>query len=240
MDKNMLHTTDEMIKLINQTYNTYHSKTVKLNTEERLKNIGDAYLKLLELGKNNFLDEATKYYKIRSKSDKKLLKIQEKSINEIKKCLNDVFPDYYIMPASSFSSKTHLVGDSDIDLMIRIKSITINDIIKITNKLGKCGYMFKSIGTPEDEKLRYIIHGKIINGVEIEVKVRDYEASEFIANLHKYLDSKLTKEQQIFTTYIKYLMKNGGYKNEYWKFKLIYNEYGLYKTKSSLLMLPLV
>ena len=35
-------------------------------------------------------------------------------------------------------------------------------------------------------------------------------------------------------------MKNGGYKNEYWKFKLIYNEYGLYKTKSSLLMLPLV
>ena len=48
-----------------------------------------------------------------------------------------MFPDYYIMPASSFSSKTHLVGDSDIDLMIRIKSMTFNDIIKITNKLGK-------------------------------------------------------------------------------------------------------
>jgi hypothetical protein len=239
MDKT-LDPKEEMIKLINQTYNTYHSKIVKLNTEERLKNIGNVYLKLLELAKNNFLDEATKYYKTRSKSDKKLLKIQQKSLNEIKKCLNDVFPDYYIMPASSFSSKTHLVGDSDIDLMIRIKSMTFNDIIKITNKLGNCGYIFKSIGTPEDEKLRYIIHGKIINGVEIEVKVRDYEASEFIANLHKYLDSKLTKEQQIFTTYIKYLMKNGNYKDEYWKFKLICYEYGLYKTKSSLLLLPLV
>ena len=32
MDKNTLHTKEEMIKLINQTYNTYHSKKVKLNT----------------------------------------------------------------------------------------------------------------------------------------------------------------------------------------------------------------
>jgi hypothetical protein len=228
----------DLIKLINKTYNTYHSKTAKLNTDERLKGIGESYIKLIELAKENYFDDANKYYKSRSKLDKKLLKIQNKSLNEIKKCLTDI--EYDIMPASSFSARTQLLGDSDIDLMIRIKYITINDIVKITNKLGKCGYIFKNIGTPDDEKLRYFIHSKYLNGVEIEVKVRDYDGADFIAKLHKYLDSKLTKEQQIFTTYIKFLMKNGGHKDEYWIFKLIYNEYGLYKIKSPSLIMPLV
>ena len=59
------------------------------------------------------------------------------------------------MPASSFSARTHLLGDSDIDLMIRIKYITINDIVKITNKLGKCGYIFKNIGNVK-KIIRYL------------------------------------------------------------------------------------
>lgn len=51
MDKNTLHTIEEMIKLINQTYNTYHSKKVKLNTEERLKNIGNGLFKIIRISK---------------------------------------------------------------------------------------------------------------------------------------------------------------------------------------------
>jgi len=230
---------EEIINLINNTYNVYHSKKENLSVNERLKGINDAYLSLINLGKENFSDEATKYYRTRQKINKKLLKIQNKALKEINKCLKDVI-DYYIIPASSFSSKVHLIGDSDIDLMIRIKNISINDIVKITNKLGNCGYIFKSIGTPDDENLRYFIHSKIINNIEIEVKVRDYEGADFIAKLHEYLDNHLTIPQQIFTTYIKYLMKNNNKKEEYWKFKLIYNEYGLYKINSASLIMPLV
>jgi predicted nucleotidyltransferase len=170
----------------------------------------------------------------------KLFQIQKKALGEIKKCLKDVLPEYHIIPASSFSAKTYLISDSDIDLMLRIKNISIDDIIKVANKLGQCGYIFKSIGTPGDEKLRYFIHGKIINGVEIEVKIRDFDSSQFIVNLHNFLDNNLTIKQQMFTTFIKYLMKKEGKKEEYWKFKLIYNEYGLYKTKSTKLIMPLV
>ena len=230
---------EEIVQLINQTYQTYHSKNTKFSINKRLKAISNSYIKLLEIAKNNYFEQANKYYKLRSKSDNKLLKIQSKSLDEIKKCLSSTNIDYEIIPASSFSAKTHLVGDSDIDLMLRIKSMNINDIITVTNQLGKCGYIFKSIGTPTDEKLRYFIHSKHINGVEIEVKVRDYHGAKFIVNLHKYLDNKLTKEQQIFTTYIKYLMKN-NYKDEYWKFKLISQEHALYKINSSSLLLPLV
>ena len=80
----------DLIKLINKTYNIYHSKTAKLNTDERLKGIGESYNKLIELAKENYFDDANKYYKSRSKLDKKLLNIQNKSLNEIKKCLTDI------------------------------------------------------------------------------------------------------------------------------------------------------
>jgi predicted nucleotidyltransferase len=211
-----------------------------MTVADRLKGIENAYLKLIELCKENYLDEAKKYYKTRQKMNNKLVKVQKKALNEIKKCLQDVLLDYHIMPASSFSARTLLIGESDIDLMIRIKNISLNDIVKVSNKLGNCGYIFKNIGTPNDEELRYFIHGKIMNDVEIEVKFRDYDGSQFIANLHEYLDKNLSIPQQMFTTYIKYLMKKENKKEEYWKFKLIYNEYGLYKIKSPSLIMPLV
>ena len=78
--------------------------------------------------------------------------------------------------------------------------------------LKKAGVIGKDEGTEvtvEKVELRTITESVNASGKvypEIEVKVRDYEASEFIANLHKYLDSKITKEQQMFTTYIKYLI----------------------------------
>jgi hypothetical protein len=231
---------EEIVELINYTYDKYHSKKIKLTVSKRLKGIANSYNQLIKIAKKNYNLDANKYYNTRLKSDKKLLQVQTKALQEINRCLKNILCEYHIMPASSFSAQTHLIGDSDIDFMVRIKNISINDIVKITNYLGNYGYIFKKIGTPDDDTLRYFIHSKIIDNIEIEVKIRDYDGANFIAKLHNYLDNKLTKEQQIYTTYIKYLMKNNNYNDEYWKFKLIYNEYGLYKIKSSSLIMPLV
>ena len=57
--------------------------------------------------------------------------------------------------------------------------------------------------------------------------------------MHKYIDSKLTNDQRIYITYIKYLLKSQKCE-EYWKFKLIVYEHALYKTKSKFLLMPLV
>ena len=230
---------DDIIELINNTYDTYRAKSKKIFISKRLKGVGESYPKILDLCKKYYTNEATKYYTVRQKMNKKLLKIQKKALDEIKKCLKDVLSDYYIMPASSFSANTHLIGESDIDLMMWIKNMSINDIVNVSNKLGQSGYVFKNIGTPSDKNLRYFIFSKIINGVEIEFKFRDWDGSQIIAKLHKYLNNHLTTSQQMFTTYIKYLMKTNNKKEEYWKFKLIYNEYGLYKIKSPILLMPL-
>ena len=58
---------EKIIELINDTYNTYHSKSKKMTVADRLKGIGNAYLELIELCKENYLDEAKKYYKTRQK-----------------------------------------------------------------------------------------------------------------------------------------------------------------------------
>ncbi len=240
---------EKIVKNINYIYNTFHSQNNNYTTKERLKGIADGYKNIIDIAKNNYKEEAHKYYKKRTSEDKKITKIQKEEIKNIKKCLKKL--DFEIMPASSFSAKVNVIGESDIDFLVKIKDMynniknnKLDDLIEISNRLGKCGYKFSEVNAREDPIGTYYVFSKINNGIEIEVKVRDYDGCRFISELHNYVDNKLDLESKIYTTYIKQFFKlpenKSKYKEEYWKFKAIYSENALYETKSPKLMLPLV
>jgi hypothetical protein len=128
------------------------------------------------------------------------------------------------------------------DMYTNIISNNLDDIIKFSNRLGNCGYVFHEVKSKEDPTATYYVFQKIIDGIEIEIKVRDYDGAIFVANLHNYTDNELDEESKIYTTYIKYKLKENKekYKNEYWKFKLIYTENAMYKTGATKLIMPLV
>jgi len=238
---------EQIVTEINNIYNTFHSKQTKYTTIERLKGISDGYKKIIDIAKVNFRIDAETYFDMRKKSDKKLEKIQRKVLKKINKCFSGL--QYDIIPASSFSAKVNVIGESDLDFMVRIKDMYTNiisnnldDIIKFSNRLGKCGYVFHEIKSKEDPTATYYVFQKIVDGIEIEIKIRDFDGATFVAKLHDYTDNKLDKESKIYTTYIKYKLKENKekYKNEYWKFKLIYTENAMYKTNATKLIMPLV
>lgn len=240
---------DKIIIEINNIYNKFHSKNTQYSTKERLEGISNGYEKIINIGKTHFKNEAELYFNKRKHSDVKIEKIQKKVLKRIKKCFNGL--KYDIIPASSFSAKVNVIGESDLDFMVTIKNMynnifsnNLDDIVKFSNRLGQCGYVFHEIKSKEDPTATYYVFQKKIDGIEIEVKVRDLDGSIFVANLHNYTDNTLDEESKIYTTYIKQYFKlpenKDKCKEEYWKFKLIYTENAMYKTGAKKLIMPLV
>ena len=198
---------EKIVSEINNIYNTFHSNKTKYTTKERLEGISDGYNRIIAIAKEHFKIDAEFYFDERKKSDKKIAKVQKKVVKKIKKCFEGL--EYDIIPASSFSAKVNVIGESDIDFMVRIKDMYTNiisnnldDIIKFSNRLGKCGYVFHEIKSKEDPTATYYVFQKIVDGIEIEIKIRDFDGATFVAKLHDYTDNKLDKESKIYTTYI--------------------------------------
>ena len=232
-------------KMINNAINNNYKKTQKKTIRQRYKGISRDYDEILNYIKNNYYDKAKAYYTKRSKSDKKLSNIQKKSIDEIRKCIDNtncfkrLKTRYKIIPASSFSARTNLVGDSDIDFAILVKNFTENDVICISNALGRCKYTLSDIRNEHDRKLIHWVFQKFFNRVEIEGKVRDEDGFKDVLKMHAYLDNKMTKNDKILTTYGKYLTKNHS-KDLYYKFKMLYYCQAGYHGKSVKLLYPLI
>ncbi len=239
---------DTIIKHINYIYNTYHSSNTNYDTSQRLSGISNGYEQLIDIAKNNYENDAKEYFNKRTHEDKKLKKIQKNELKNIKKCLNGL--QFDIIPASSFSAKVNVIGESDLDFMVRIKDMHINiknnsldDLVQFSNRLGSCGYIFSEVKSKEDVTATYYVFTKNTDNVDIEVKVRDFDGSIFVAKLHDYSDNKLDMNSKIYTTYIKQFFKlpenKKQYADEYWKFKLIYTESAMYKTGATKLIMPL-
>ena len=101
-----------------------------------------------------------------------------------------------------------------------IKMLTANDFEMTTITVNS--------QAPGAESYRLV---KWIDGVEFEVKIRDYECTLPIQKLHDKLDNDLTREEYVFWTYHKYLLKEAAkedilLKQVYVKLKIIlYNFY---------------
>ena len=174
-------------KLINDGLNNYYKKSNKLSIKNRYKGLSKTYNQILKIVNENYKKEAEKYYIKRSKQDKKLTVIQNKAFKEIKNCIEkmDCFKNnkikYEIIPASSFSGKMNLIGESDIDFAILLKKFDMNSVICLSHSLGKCDYKLTEIRNKNNNNKIHWVFQKYINGVEIEGKVRDYNGfKEFL------------------------------------------------------------
>lgn len=223
---------------MDKSLKTFYSKKDNLTNRKRYKGLSKTFDEILEIVDDNFLQEAKKYYRERSKMDKKLLAIQNKSIKEIKKCIILDKKDYEIVPASSFSARMNLIGESDIDIVIMIKKMNINKVISISNSLGSCNYKLSDIrGNIDDINIHWVLN-KYFDGVEIECKIISDRGFVSPLKMHTYLDNIMDKNKKILATYTKYLLLQE--KKAYSNFKKFYYCNAGYHGKSKELIYKLL
>ena len=190
--------------------------------DERRKITATSFLDLISICREMYEAEAIKYYKERNeKVNQKLNMIQEK----VYSLLKTIVPKNYILKCTnSFSSNLHLIEDSDIDFTILIPDMKETDFTDIQSILEPYGFLYKeenSVGQPD----HYYIFSKFIDGIEIEIKVRDELNSKRIMIAHQYLDNTFDEELKPYVTYLKKLLKKSL---TYMYFKYMIYEYSLY------------
>ena len=103
---------------------------------------------------------------------------------------------------SSYGANTNLYAASDIDIGIIVQDM--NE--QVTNMIGVTlinnGYSYSKYMND------YYCYNKFVDGIEIEIKVRDMMKSQHIIQLHDYLDTKCDERQKIIYTYLKYKIIN--------------------------------
>lgn len=213
-------------KHVSYIYTHYHSKKLKLSEKERLLGIKKEFNKILnnvtKLEKTNI----KKYIEKRNKQNKRLEKIQSST----KKCIEKILPTSTVFPASSFSAKTNLVGESDIDFNVLFDKLNINDLINISNICGANGFEFTEVRSSHDKGIHYVFQ-KFIDNVEIELKVREKAYYMKVHNkMHNYLDNIMSKEDKDTITWIKHNLKKMS-KKVYSDFKALYYEQALANAK---------
>ena len=152
-------------KIIDETINISYKKEDKLSIRKRYKLMNDGFNKIMKHIDENYQKEANSYYKKRSLKDKKINKIQSKALIEIKSCVKQLSCskniEYDIIPASSFTAKTNLIGESDLDFLILIKNINDDKAICFGNALGNCKYILNEIRNKKDYKKKTLCISKI-------------------------------------------------------------------------------
>ena len=233
---------DTLEKIIDETINMSYKKKDKLSVRNRYKLMNDGFNKIMKHIDENYQKEAISYYKKRSLKDKKLNEIQSEALIEIKNCLKQSLCnkniEYDIIPASSFTAKTNLIGESDLDFLILVKKINDDKAICFGNALGNCKYILSEIRNKKDYKKKHWVFQKYINNVEIEGKVRDKDGFKEMLKMHNYTDKMMSSKDKILTTYTKFLLKES--KKYYPRFKMIYYCSAGYHGKSNELLYPLL
>ena len=170
---------------------------------------------------------AADYRKCRDEKNKKLFVM----IEEISNTLNTVFRDddrVNIHLMSSIGAKLNLIDESDIDFGICINNLNDEfgkldmDIFRyVEHKLVELGYVNTHNFNVNNPDNRYYSYEQVIDGVEVELKIRDYETSKNILRLHHELDNSLNDEQITLFTYAKFMFVKDKQIYKYFK-KILY------------------
>ena len=211
-----------LISLVNTYFRAIYDGTKDIDDRRRMASV--ALDNLLSLSIIFFRDEAIEYSKKRDEEiNDKMEKIQQKVFD----FLNTIVPiDWTIKKTSSFSSKTHLSNESDIDFTILIHNMTDFDV-------AIARFLFKANGfTEQGEECagkpdHYYVFSKIIDGIEIELKVRDDIHCKRVMLVHQYMDNNFDERMKPFVTYLKKLLKGTP---AYSQFKYIVFENALHMT----------
>jgi len=172
--------------------------------------------------------QAKKYVLLRDENNKHLLHLL-KSIDTQLKQLFINFKGVTILPMSSICAKMNMISESDIDFGLMIQDMSKNNLIKIACILEDNGFKYNKtfVGSVKTNLYHSFCKYDKNHNVEIEIKVRDYESSKIIIDMHMWLDTNFSDDERTMITYAKYLLKqhdksfNTAY---YGKFKKILYE----------------
>ena len=231
---------EEIMSKINEVYG-YYSSSLDITPQKRLEMFNTGFNEIVDLCKQQFEGKANEYYTIRNKENKKYKIAQKQALKELKKVfhLQEVKDKFKYVDAilvhktSSYAAKTHVLGESDIDFTICIDSkLNISDFETCYKEIGetiltKVVYTYKRCMHNTKENELYQVFTKMIDGIEIEVKIRDLNAFSSLLRFHEYMNSCWNNDKKIYITYIKYLLSNPKV-DEYTKFKWLIMEFGFY------------
>ena len=243
---------DDKWKMIGEVvlvdYREYHSKAVRMTTKNRIRGIHESFVDLLQFVWSRDQEEIKQYIEKRKPEDEKLQKVQDKMKPEIKKML-DIEP----IPASSFTAKTNILGDSDLDFNIPVPDMNLRKLLILATKCGNYGYQFADIRNEGLPGVNYVF-SKFVDGVEIEVKLNHaIPYMEVMDKVHDYLDHQMPKEHKQTIAWIKQHFKDLTKKRanteeakaavelakkQYKEFKALYYEHALYPMKLGEMMYP--
>jgi len=223
---------EDIINLIDIVYNNYSAK-LDIKPLKRLENFNDGFNLILEKCEQQFKKQAETYYKERNKMENKFEQTQQVVLGELEKVFTE--SNVSIHKTSSFAAKTYVLGESDIDITICIKSnnMATNKMANYYKKYGEkyltpLGYVYKQVMNSTNPRQMYQVFTKELNGIEIEVKIRDYDAFETILKYHEFMNELLSDEKRMYITYIKFLLSKPAKLPQYSKFKWIMMEFGLF------------
>lgn len=160
-----------------------------------------------------FSNDATQYVVKRNERNVVLYQIMNDTVNEIEHIITSNNISAIVCPMSSICAQLNLIDESDIDIGILVDDLntpagSLNKQLfdDVYSLLLSSGYTFDHVFNEHVHYNRYYSFVKYVDGVEIEVKVRDHETSKIILKLHKKLDNDLTENERTLLTYAKSLV----------------------------------
>lgn len=142
--------------------------------------------------KDKFLTEASTYCKLRDEACTKMLQIKNSVELELKSTFSDMAGvQVLLMSSVGNRTHTHLLAKSDIDFGILLSPLTPTLKQECQTRLENSGYVFSKV------IYNYTSYVKIIDQIEIELKIRGATESAHIVRLHEYLDSMPAETQQL-------------------------------------------
>ena len=222
-------TIDELSQKAMSAYKASHDLNHYDTDYDRLNFVNDEFEEMLDYIRDSdeLYSEAEQYVFTRNALNGLLQPLQDEIVDVLKKI--EIDKTFDVIPASSFTAKTYLIGESDLDINFLIDDIYFLDVIQITRKLQDLGYDFvenRGIG----KRLRYVFGKTIVTEAgqaEIEIKVRDMKYfKDKLQGVHSYLDNDISEKEINSITFMKYILsaKQKGYS----AFKALYYEWGNY------------
>lgn len=216
------------------------------NNETALKYINTKIKNVIFPYLLNIEKEAIKYIIERDKQNEQIKPKVKNIIDKIKKQISDlslkrdfripmlglndlslVQPyDIKIIMMSSYGAGLNLINDFDIDVGLLVKNFDNNSLREINKFLKEQGYKYTGLTNPTNIKNCYYSYQKIIDGLQVEIKIRDMDYSEIIVDLHNFLDNNLTSRERALLTYAKYILKKNNCITGYINIKKLIYEYG--------------
>jgi len=155
---------------------------------------------------------AEDYCAARDLDNIKVMEMASKEIKQLREDLEGKHNVAFVTLMSSIGAKLNLPGASDVDIGVIVNYFNLENgehdahmLQLIGEVLVNCGYKYDHVFNPSDPTNRYFSFVKFVDGIEVEVKVRDHATSKPIIELHSRLDNSLTREQIETYTYMKHV-----------------------------------